>query len=111
MLADAIGSADESVVVVEAEGAVAVAKEGALNTQIFDAAVCDICEAKIAVEGGEHGVDGAWGVAFSWRWARQARTFVLQSGHSFSQRAKRHRLRRYFSAVAALRSSWMSQSA
>ena len=43
MLADAIGSADESVVVVEAEGAVAVAKEGALNTQIFDAAVCDIC--------------------------------------------------------------------
>lgn len=64
VLADAIGSADESVVVVEAEGAVAVAKEGALNTQIFDAAVCDICETKIAVEGGEHGVDGTWGVAF-----------------------------------------------
>lgn len=59
-----MGSADESVVVVEAEGAVAVAKEGALDTQIFDAAVCDICETKIAVEGGEHGIDGAWGVAF-----------------------------------------------
>lgn len=64
VLADAIGSADESVVVVEAEGTVAVAKEGALDAQIFDAAVCDICEAKIAVEGGEHGVDGTWGVAF-----------------------------------------------
>ena len=64
VLADAIGSADESVIVVEAEGTVAVAKEGALNTQIFDAAVCDICETKIAVEGGEHGADGTWGVAF-----------------------------------------------
>lgn len=64
VLADAIGSADESVVVVEAEGAVAVAKEGALDAQIFDAAICDLCETKIAVKGGEHSVDGAWGVAF-----------------------------------------------
>lgn len=64
VLAGAMGSADESVVVVEAEGAVAVAKEGALDAQIFDAAICDLCETKIAVEGGEHGVDGTWGVAF-----------------------------------------------
>lgn len=64
VLPGAVGGADESVVVVEAEGAVAVAKEGALDAQIFDAAVCDICKAKIAVEGGEHGVNGAWGVAF-----------------------------------------------
>ena len=63
VLAGAMGSAGESVIVVEAEGTVAVAKEGALDAQIFDAAVCDICEAKIAVEGGEHGIDGAWGVA------------------------------------------------
>lgn len=64
VLAGAVGGADESVVVVEAKGAVAVAEEGALDAQIFDAAVCDICETKIAVEGGEHGIDGAWGVAF-----------------------------------------------
>ena len=64
VLAGAMGSADESVIVVEAEGTVAVAKEGALDAQIFDAAICDLCETKIAVEGGEHGVDGAWGVAF-----------------------------------------------
>lgn len=64
VLAGAMGSADESVIVVEAEGAVAVAKEGALDAQIFDAAICDLCETKIAVKGGEHSVDGAWGVAF-----------------------------------------------
>ena len=64
VLTGAVGSADESVIVVKAEGAVAVAKEGALDAQIFDAAVCDLCETKIAVEGGEHGVDGTWGVAF-----------------------------------------------
>lgn len=105
VLTGAVGSADESVIVVKAEGAVAVAKEGALDAQIFDAAVCDLCETKIAVEGGEHGVDGTWGVAFFLEMSGQARTFVLQSGRSFSQRAKRRRLRRYFSAVAALRSS------
>ena len=64
VLAGAVSGADESVVVVEAEGAVAVAKEGALDAQIFDAAVCNICETKIAVESGEHGVNGTWGVAF-----------------------------------------------